>query len=86
MGRYSIEFAKSVRKDLKKISNRDVKRILKAVLRLAADPRPSSSKKLMGEELYRIRVGVYRVIYEIHDGRLVVVIVKAGHRKGIYKN
>ncbi|HIG30450.1 MAG TPA: type II toxin-antitoxin system RelE/ParE family toxin [Verrucomicrobiales bacterium] len=86
MGRYSIEFAKSVRKDLKKIANRDVKRILKAVQRLAADPRPSSSKKLVGEELYRIRVGVYRVIYEIHDGRLVIVIVKAGHRKGIHRN
>ncbi len=85
MARYSIEFAKSVRKDLRKLSKRDVKKILATIDSLAEKPRPPGSKKLTIENLYRVRVGNYRILYEIHDDRLIVLIVKTGHRKEIYK-
>jgi mRNA interferase RelE/StbE len=83
---YKVEFAKSVRKDFKKIPPLETGSILNAIFELAKDPRPPSSRKLKGEKLYRIRIGNYRVIYEIQDERLLVSVIKLGHRKDIYKN
>jgi mRNA interferase RelE/StbE len=85
MERYRLEFAKSVRKDLKKIGRRDVSRILKAIDKLEVDPRPPVCRKLTDRELYRIRVGNYRIVYEILDLRLVIMIVKIGDRKDVYR-
>ena len=85
MERYSLEFAKSVRKDLRKIGKRDASRILKAIDRLETNPRPPTCKKLTDRELYRIRIGNYRVVYEIFDLRLVIMIVKIGDRKDAYR-
>lgn len=85
MAPYSIRFKSSVRKDLRKIREEDVHRILKKINELSADPYAFGSKKLKGKELHRIRVGVYRVIYEIHDDQLIVCVVKVGHRKQVYK-
>lgn len=85
MASYSVEFDKRVRKDFRKIPASDAARILDAIRRLADDPFPAAAKKLKGEELFRIRVGVYRVLYEIHDDRLVVVVVKVGHRRNVYR-
>jgi mRNA interferase RelE/StbE len=50
-----------------------------------SDPRPPGSEKLSGQERYRIRQGLYRIIYEINDDVLMVVVVKAGHRKEVYR-
>ncbi|MDQ8188458.1 type II toxin-antitoxin system RelE/ParE family toxin [Pelagicoccus sp. SDUM812002] len=80
MALYNLEFASSVRKDLKKIHKKEVKRILAKIEDLADEPRPDGAKKLTNEELYRIRIGNYRVIYEIFDDHLVVHVVKVGHR------
>jgi len=55
------------------------------IQKLGDDPQPAQSKKLKGEDLYRIRIGVYRVIYEIIDDRLIITVVKVGHRKDIYR-
>jgi mRNA interferase RelE/StbE len=85
MERYRIEFAKSVRKDLRKVAKRDVSRILKVIDKLEFDPRPPSCKKLTKSELYRIRVGNHRIVYEIFDGRLVILIVKIANRKDVYR-
>ncbi|MBC9867757.1 MAG: type II toxin-antitoxin system RelE/ParE family toxin [Opitutae bacterium] len=85
MGRYSIELVGSIRKDLRRIAKKEVRKILKTIQGLADNPRPISSKKLTNEELYRIRIGNYRILYEIYDDRLVVLVVKAGHRKDVYK-
>jgi mRNA interferase RelE/StbE len=52
---------------------------------LADNPRPYGYKKLKGEDAYRIRVGNYRVIYEIEDDKIIVIVVSVGHRKDIYK-
>ena len=84
MDRFDIEFRRSVEKELKSIPKKDQIRILKRIDDLATEPRPPSCKKLSGQERYRIRQGNYRVLYEIQDVRLVVVIVKVGNRRDIY--
>ena len=85
MASYKIEVAKKVRKSFQKIPKTDAKRILGAIEKLGEDPRPVLSKKLKEEELYRIRVGIYRVIYQIFDDVLVISVVKVGHRKDVYR-
>lgn len=85
MANYKIVFKRSVAKDLRRISNQDVTRILNRIESLAVDPR-LGAEKLSGQERYRIRQGVYRIIYEIVDQELIVVVVKVGHRRDVYKN
>ena len=85
MASYKVGFSKRVRKDFRKIVKADANRILGAIGKLADDPRPAGAKKLKGEELYRLRVGVYRVVYEIFDDHLVVTVVRVAHRKGVYR-
>lgn len=84
MARYSVEFSKRVRKDLRGLPKKDVESILEKISDLAEEPLPVNAKKLKGNELFRIRIGVYRVIYEIRDEQLVVFVVKVGHRKDVY--
>lgn len=68
-----------------KLDKKVVPLIKTAIASLADDPRPYGYKKLKGEDAYRIRVGDYRVIYEIDDGKIIVTVVSVGHRKAIYK-
>jgi mRNA interferase RelE/StbE len=86
MASYRIEISKRVRKDFRLIPKKDAERILLEIQKLADEPQPVQSKKLKGEDLYRLRIGVYRVIYEIIDDRLIITVVKVGHRKDIYRN
>ena len=86
MGSFRLVFKQSVAKDLRRLPNEDVARILKRIESLAEDPLPQGSEKLSGQERYRVRQGVYRIIYEIRNEELVVLIVKVGHRREIYKN
>jgi len=86
MARFEIEFAASIRKDLKKIHKKEVTKILSEIQKLADDPLPIACKKLTNEALYRIRIGNYRVIYEIHDDKLIIHVVKVDHRKNVYRN
>ena len=85
MASYEVRFRKSVAKDLDPMPKRDVQRILKCIKALADEPRPPQSKKLSGAEKYRLRCGVYRVLYEIQDTVLVVCVVKVAHRKDAYR-
>lgn len=85
MGNYKLVFRKSVSKDLRSMPNKDVARILRRIEQLQENPRPVGSEKLSGQERYRVRHGVYRIIYEVVDDLLVVTIVKVGHRKGVYR-
>ena len=84
MASYKIIISKKVRKDFRTIPKKDAEKILRMIYGLANDPHPTQSKKLKGDELYRIRIGVYRVIYEIIDFQLIISVVKVGHRKNIY--
>jgi mRNA interferase RelE/StbE len=84
MERYRLVFKRSVAKDLRPIPNRDVARILERLRALSENPRPPGCEKLSGQERYRIRQGIYRIIYEIRDKVLLVVVVKIAHRKEAY--
>ncbi len=53
---------------------------------LADDPRPAGCEKLSGQERYRVRQGVYRIVYEIEDDKLTVLVVKVGHRRDVYRS
>lgn len=85
MTKYSLSFKTSVAKDLRQIPKRDVQNILKRIEGLANDPRPSGSEKLSGQERFRVRQGTYRIIYEIKDQELVIMVVKVGHRRNVYR-
>ena len=84
MAKYSIAFKRSVKKDLLAIPNQDISRILAKITSLADDPRAAGCIKLTGKELYRVRQGRYRIVYEIKDETLTVIVVKIGHRSNIY--
>lgn len=86
MALYKITFKKSVAKDLRKIAKIEVKRILARIDELANDPRGDGCAKLSAQERYRVRVGLYRIIYEIQDLKLIVQVVKVGHRSNVYKS
>lgn len=86
MAQFEVRFHKSVPKDLDDIPKRDAERILLAIRGLANDPRPPQSQKMVGVDKYRLRCGVYRVVYEIQDAVLVVYVVRVAHRKDVYRN
>ena len=85
MAVYSIFLKDSVRKDLDSIPNDYLKRIMERIGFLAENPRPVGCEKLSGQEKYRIRQGVYRIIYSIQDTQLTVWVVKVGHRREVYR-
>jgi mRNA interferase RelE/StbE len=84
VAKYRIEIKKSAIKELEIIPSRDLSRIMERIESLAGDPRPAGSKKLSGEEKYRIRQGNYRILYLIEDDLLIVYVVKVAHRKDAY--
>jgi mRNA interferase RelE/StbE len=85
MAKYELVFKRSVYKDLKPIPKADVKRILERIDLLAEDPRGMGCEKLSGQERYRVRQGVYRIVYEIEASRLIVTVIKIGHRGQVYQ-
>ncbi|WP_448218265.1 type II toxin-antitoxin system RelE family toxin [Endozoicomonas sp. 2B-B] len=85
MALYKITFKPSVAKDLKGLPRKDVERIIKRIDALKETPRVQGCEKLSGKERYRVRQGVYRILYEIRDSELVVTVVKVGHRSAVYR-
>lgn len=83
---YTVRILRSAQKQLAAIQRRDRDRINAAIRDLSANPRPPGSKKLSGRPAWRIRVGSYRVIYEISDDRLLVLVVAVGHRREVYRS
>ena len=85
MADYQVTFARSARKELESLDAEIVGRIFRKIERLAEDPRPAGCLKLVGENnLWRIRIGDYRVIYSIEDKKEVVDIVAVRHRREAY--
>ena len=82
---YLVILPKSVRKELDWLPDQIAGRILAAVAGLETQPRPTGCKKLRGENAWRIRVGDYRIIYEIHDKILQVIVITVGHRREVYR-
>jgi mRNA interferase RelE/StbE len=86
MASYSVELTRTAEKRLRRTAKRDRNRLVEAIQRLADRPRPHGARKLQGyDAVYRIRVGQYRVVYEILEDRVIVIVLKVGHRKDIYK-
>ena len=85
MARYELRFKNSVIKDLRALPRSDVAKVLERIDALRDDTRPPGSEKLSGQERYRVRQGSYRILYEIEDQRVVVTVVKVGHRREVYR-
>lgn len=86
-GEHRIEFAPAAVRQLRKLDPPARRRIQAVVELLAADPRPPGAKKLAGGDgEWRVRTGDYRVIYEVHDQVLLVLVVAVGHRREIYRS
>ncbi len=84
--KYQIKINRSARKSLRKISAKDVSVVRIKIRELAENPRPSGCKKLKAQEnVYRIRVGSYRVLYTIEDDVLIITVVRIGDRKDVYR-
>jgi len=82
---YTVEILRKAQKQLSRIERMDRERIIKAVESLVDNPRPPGCKRLSGRPAWRIRIGPYRVIYEIQDARLLVLVVEIGHRREVYR-
>jgi len=86
MGSFSIQWRGSTKKDIRSLPSDDVARIVAAVTSLADEPLPHGSQKLSGSErTYRIRVGDYRILYEVFTDSHIVEIQRVRHRKDIYR-
>jgi mRNA interferase RelE/StbE len=86
MASFEIRWKKSARKELKKLPKEAISRILSAVEDLSGNPLPTGCRKIVGSgHTYRIRSGVYRVIYSVKSEILCIEVIKVGHRKEIYK-
>lgn len=83
--KYEVKLKSSVKKQLKRLDKKQAERILVRIYLLADNPYPRGVEQLTGQKAYRIRVGDYRVIYEIQNNQLLVRVIRVGHRKDIYR-
>ena len=84
---YSLEFRPSVLKSLSRFPKRDLVRLKKKMVELANNLPSTKITKMKGDNrFHKVRSGNYRIIYEIHENKLVILVVKVGHRKDVYKN
>lgn len=86
MASYEIEISRTAERQLRKLAEEDQLRVVHAVMALADQPRPRGARKLTGfDDVFRIRVGRCRVLYTVSDARLVILVLKIGHRKDVYR-
>lgn len=86
MSRYRVQIEPPAWNDINALPVRDALRIFDVIESLESEPRPNGVKKLKGGEFYRVRAGDFRIVYDIQDGALIVLIVKVGNRREVYKN
>jgi mRNA interferase RelE/StbE len=82
---YRLLIKPSAAKELQALPANDRKRIVTKIRNLASDPRPPGAEKLSGQEKYRLRQGDYRVLYSVDDSQKILVIIKIGHRRDVYR-
>ena len=83
---YSVQLAPVAKRQLRKLDRSIQERVVRRLEKLEKDPRPPGVEKLEGDEsTYRIRMGEYRIVYEIQEKVLVVLVLKVGHRREIYR-
>ena len=83
---YAISYVPSAAKAIRKLDKPTARRLLDAIGSLASDPRPSGCVQIKGGGgEFRIRVGDYRIVYDVRDDELVVLVLKVGHRREVYR-
>lgn len=82
---FAVRIASAARRQIRKLPRDGQKRVAAVLVLLADEPRPPASKKLTGRDAWRVRTGNWRVIYEIHDDELLVMVVAAGNRREVYR-
>lgn len=82
---YSVKLSAAAIRDYKKLPQTEIPRINKAISGFASNPRPQGYKKLKDRDAFRLRVGDYRIIYEIHVTEIVVFVIRIRHRKEVYQ-
>ena len=86
MSRYEVEIARRAVKSLARLPRGEQQRVRAAIDLLADEPRPPGCVALAGEQsVYRVRVGDYRILYEVADARLLILVVRIGHRRAVYR-
>ena len=86
MASYRVEVSATAERQIRRLARQDQMRVLRAVSALASEPRPRGCRKLRGyEDVFRIRVGALRVLYSVEDELVVVIVLKVGQRKDIYR-
>ena len=85
MASYSLEIKRSAARELAQLPPKDRGRVVARIQALADDPRPVGAEKLSGQERYRVRQGDYRILYEIEDQILRIMVVKIWHRRDVYR-
>ena len=86
MERYEVRIKRSAIKEIEGIATKkDRRKVVRRIQALAGDPRPAGCEKLSGRDRYRVRQGWYRVVYAVDDGARVVLVVKVGHRRDVYR-
>lgn len=82
---YDVVIKRSAEKELAGIAHADRLRLVAAIRGLGTEPRPAGAKRLVGRPAWRLRVGRYRVVYDIEDRRLVITVIRVGHRRNVYR-
>ena len=87
MTTYEVQFSARALKELEKLPRQEQQRIVIRAEHLAINPHPPGSQKVHGRrELFRVRIGDYRVVYDVQDDVLTVMVVRVGHRRDVYRN
>ena len=85
MANYKLLIKPSAIKELNKVPKKELSKITNKIQSLSKDPRPSECEKLAAPNAYRIRQGSYRIIYTIEDDNLIILVIKIGHRRDVYR-
>jgi mRNA interferase RelE/StbE len=86
MPTYRVEVSATAERQIRKLSRDEQIRVVRTIQRLSVDPRPAGCRKLSGsDDVFRVRVGRFRILYSLEDRRLVVIVLKVGDRKDVYR-
>lgn len=80
-----MRISSAARRQISKLPRDGQQRVVAVLALLAEEPRPPASKKLTGRDAWRVRTGGWRIIYEVHDNELLVMVIATGHRRDIYR-
>lgn len=85
MAKYEVLVLPSAQKEIEKLAKPVQSKVLKALLSLSENPRPTGCKKLVGTDAWRFRIGEYRIVYTIEDKILTIEVIRVAHRKDVYR-